>query len=199
MKFSFVIGNGISRGKQNLTKLVNHGTVYTCNYGCVDIPCHHCITTKRELLFDILSQNKIDFTVWSRAKWATALDHSAPIYPLPEQLFDIENSHDLERNISAGTFALDRAARDNPDIIVMLGFDLYNKGTHNSLYASRKHYSHDPVNPTSWIHQIEKVFKKYPNVTFVSIQPSTWKAPKEWKACANFSTDIYKNLWAMLE
>ncbi len=60
MDISFVIGNGISRKKQPLKKLKQYGKVYACNYAAVDVPCDDAIAVDRAMIFDLLSQHKLD-------------------------------------------------------------------------------------------------------------------------------------------
>lgn len=199
MQLSFVIGNGVSRKKQPLEKLKSHGTVYTCNYAATEIPCDHAIAVDRGMLFDLLSQYSADYTLWSRKKWCDVLKHSTPVYPLPEQHYPPVTRWDAERHWGSGTHAVWKAAEDGADIVVLIGFDLWNKGTNNNVYANRDHYSTNPVDPRCWVYQLQQTFQRHPNTSFVSIQPASWKTPDEWKELENFSTDTYKNLWDWLD
>ena len=198
MQLSFVIGNGVSRKKQPLEKLKSHGTVYTCNYAATEIPCDHAVAVDRGMLFDLLSQYSTDYTLWSRKKWCDVLKHSTPVYPLPEQLYPPVTRWDAERQWGSGAHAVWKAAEDGADIVVLIGFDLWNKGTNNNVYANRDHYSTNPVDPRCWVYQLQQIFQRHPNTSFVSIQPASWKTPDEWKELENFSTDTYRNLWDWL-
>ena len=198
MDIRFVIGNGVSRKNQPLKKLKEHGKVYACNYAAVDIPCDHGITVDRAMIFDLLSQYRLDCKLWSRKKWCNALSHSTTIHPLPDQIYSPQVRWDAGRHWSSGTHAVWKAAQDNADIVVMLGFDIWNKGTNNNLYANRDHYSTNPVDPRRWIYQLQQTFLKHPNTSFVNIQGARWKVPEEWQHLENFSKDTYKNLWEWL-
>jgi hypothetical protein len=198
MQLSFAIGNGISRKDQPLEKLKSYGTVYACNYAATEIPCNHGIAVDRDMLFDLLSQYNIDCTLWSRAKWCNILQHSTPVYPLPEQHYPPVTRWDSERHWGSGTHAVWKAASDGADIVVLLGFDLWNSGINNNLYANRDHYNTKPVDPRCWIYQLQQTFTRHPNTSFVSIQSEEWKIPEEWKTLENFSVDNYRNLWHWL-
>lgn len=199
MQLSFVIGNGVSRKKQPLEKLKSHGTVYTCNYAATEIPCDHVVAVDRGMLFDLLSQYSADYTLWSRKKWCNVLKHSTPVYPLPDQLYPPVTRWDAEKHWGSGAHAVWKAAEDGADIVVLVGFDLWNKGTNNNVYANRDHYSTNPVDPRCWIYQLQQTFQRHPDTSFVSIQPASWKTPDEWKSLENFSTDTYRNLWEWLD
>lgn len=195
MKLSFVIGNGISRQGQPLERLTNNGIVYACNYAATEIPCDHAIAVDRGMLFDLLSQYSNNYTLWSRTKWCNALQHNTPVYPLPEQLYVPATRWDSERHWGSGTHAVWKAAEDGADIVVLIGFDLWNTGTNNNVYANRDHYNAKPVDPHCWIYQLQQTFAKHPSTSFVSIQPDDWKIPDEWKQIENFTVDNYHNLW----
>lgn len=199
MQLSFVIGNGVSRRKQPLERLKSHGTVYACNYAIVEVPCDHGIAVDRGMLFDLISQHTIGCTLWSRQKWCNILSHSTPVYPLPETLYTPKVRWDSERHWGSGTHAAWKAASDGADIVVLLGFDLWNKGTNNNVYANREHYSTKPVDPRCWIYQLQQTFVKFPDTTFVSIQTPDWQVPDDWQDIDNFSIDNYANLWDWLE
>lgn len=199
MKQSFVIGNGTSRKKQPLEKLKKHGTVYACNYAITEIPAHHGIAVDRKMIFDLISQYSVDCVLWSRRKWCNILKHSTPVYSLPDELYTPVTRWDIETHWGSGTHAVWKAAEDGADIVVLLGFDLYNKGTNNNLYAGRKNYNTKPVDPRCWIYQLGETFLRHPDISFVSIQPKSWKMPVEWKNIENFSVDTYNNLWNWLD
>lgn len=199
MKLSFVIGNGVSRKKQPLERLKTHGTVYACNYAAIEVPCNHGVAVDRGMLFDMLSQHPTTYTVWSRRKWCNTLKHNTPVYPLSDQLYPPKTRWDSERHWGSGTHAVWKAAEDGADIVVLIGFDLWNKGTNNNVYANREHYNTNPVDPRCWVYQLQQTFSRHPDTSFVTIQPANWKVPSEWKDCENFSKDVYKNLWSWLE
>jgi hypothetical protein len=198
MDISFVIGNGVSRKKQPLEKLTEHGKVYACNYAAVDFPCDHGIATDRAMIFDLLSQYKLDCTLWSRKKWCDILTHRKTVFGLPDTLYTPTQGWDLERHWQSGTHAAWKAAEDGADIVVLLGFDLWNKGTNNTVYANRKHYNKDPRDPSCWIYQLQQVIERHPDTSFVTIQGAKWKVPEDWQHLENFSKDTYKNLWEWL-
>ena len=106
MDISFVIGNGVSRKKQPLERLTNYGKVYACNYAAVDFPCDHGIAVDRAMIFDLLSQYKLDCTLWSRKKWCDILTHPKTVFPLPETLYSPVERWNLERHWGSGAHAV---------------------------------------------------------------------------------------------
>lgn len=200
MNRSFVVGNGTSRKDQPLHKLHSAGTVYACNYAMTEIPTHHGIAVDRAVLFELLSQhNTKSFTLWSRKKWCNILQHETPVYPLPQQLYTPTVRWDLEQHWGSGTHAVWKAASDGAEMVVLLGFDLWNSGTNNNLYAAHQHYNTKPVDPSCWIYQLQQVFVQHPNTMFVTIQPNGWTVPTQWHNIDNFSVDNYANLWDWLD
>jgi hypothetical protein len=200
MQRSFVVGNGVSRKSQPLEKLFAAGTVYACNYAVLEFPVHHGIVVDRTVLFDLLSQhNTNNFTVWSRKKWCRTLSHATPVYELAEELYTPTVRWDLEHHWGSGTHAVWKAASDGADVVVLLGFDLWNSGTNNNLYAGHKNYNTQPVDPRCWIYQLQQVFERHPNTMFVTIQQDNWQVPSEWQHLENFTVDNYANLWSWLD
>lgn len=199
MNIGFVVGNGISRQSQPLTKLKDIGTVYSCNWASIDVESHHAVIPDRQTLFDILSQhNSHDAEIWTRSRWVDILKHEQTLKPLPDKLYNESHRWDREKHWGSGTHAAWMAA-ENHDVVVLLGFDLWNSGVNNNVYAGRHGYSHDPVDPGCWIYQLAKTFQLHPLVSFVQIQDTDWQIPQSWKVLDNFSTDTYKNLWQMFD
>lgn len=200
MSLCFVIGNGKSRRKEPVEQLIQFGDVYVCNYATIDLPSTHSVVTNKDLLVHLLTEHSTkQTTVWTRSKWCNSLKHETPLYPLDERPYAPLERRELESNWGAGVHALWKAANSGSAMIVMVGFDLYSKKTNNNLYSNKPYYSKTPQDPSDWIYQFEQVFRFFPDTMFVSIQPSTWKAPESWSALDNFSTDNYRNLWNMLK
>lgn len=199
MNIGFVIGNGISRKNQPVDQLCNFGTVYSCNWASVDVPSHHAVIPDRYTLFRILSERSTTgLTVWSRHRWRGLYQHQTPVYSLPEKLYAEKTDLDREKHWGSGAHAVWLAAEKHT-VVVLLGFDLWNSGVNNNVYAGRYGYSHDPVDPSRWIYHLSQTFSRHPAVSFVQIQDTDWQIPQSWKVLDNFSTDTYKNLWQMFD
>lgn len=199
MNIGFVVGNGTSRKNQNLNQLYNAGTVYSCNWAAVDVKSHHAVIPDRITLFKILSETKTEnLTVWTRRCWQGLIKHETEICFLPEKFYAESQRWDRERHWGSGTHAVWKAAK-NHDVVILLGFDLWNSGVNNNVYAGQHGYTHDPVDPQMWIYQLGQTFARHPNTSFVQIQNADWQIPESWKIIDNFSVDDYSNLWAMFD
>lgn len=196
MKVAFVIGNGTSRNDFGLSTLIDRGTVYGCNYAAREIPMHHAIAVDRSVIFELLSEDCPPAPVfWTRKKWANSLEHEKPIYPLPEELYPVKTRWDLETHWGSGVHAAWMAAESDAEIVVLIGFDLWNNGKdNNNVYAGQHGYTRDPVDPRCWIYQLKQVFERHPDTSFVQIQPQGWKRPDDWKDIENFSLDDFYGL-----
>ena len=80
--------------------------------------------------------------------------------------------------------------------MVMIGFDLWARedGLNNIYKDIEPFYENDQIAPACWIYQLSSAFKKYPNITFVQIQPQSWKDPVEWAGIENYTRDDFQGL-----
>ena len=199
VNIGFVVGNGISRQNQPLNKLTDFGTVYACNWASVDLPCDHAVIPDKNTLFRILSERPTNgITVWTKQRWRDLYQHETELHYLPETLYRESQRWDRERHWGAGTHAAWMAA-ERHDVVVLLGFDLWNSGVNNNVYAGQYDYTHKPVDPACWIYQLTETFRRHPETSFVQIQDDDWQIPNGWQPQNNISTDNYKNLWAMFD
>ena len=180
MNIAFCIGNGVSREKLNLELLTGKGVTYGCNHLIETFPLDNTIVVDRMPLVTMLSKGLHTKTkLYTRRKWRSAID--VPINYLNPPMNNIRHRWDIEIHWGSGTHALNLAAEDGADIVVMIGYDLYGN-----------------VDPACWIYQIEKLFEKYPDTQFVQIQPKGWKTPATWTA-ENFSVDDFVALKKLLQ
>lgn len=187
MNLAFCIGNGPSREKFKLDLLKGKGTTYGCNYLIETFPLDNTVVVDRMLLISMLSQNYQDRTILhTRQKWKNAVGVELNYLDAPVK--EIKQRWDNEIHWGSGTHALNLAAEQGADLIVMLGYDLY----------SGNLYSNKTVDPSCWIYQISLLLRKFPDTQFVQIQPKKWKVPESWKV-DNFSVDDFAALRSMLD
>lgn len=195
LKVSFVIGNGHSRTVFDLDDLIGKGTTYGCNLLVHDHDLDNVVACDRHMVVDLVSQGIANKTnLYTRSRWLTVI--SAPkVRALPDPVKDPKVRYDKELHWNSGVHALNLAAHDGADVIVMIGFDLWPRADgRNNIYQDRPGYNSDPVDPSHWIYQIGLLLKKYPNVSFVQIQPDSWQDPDSWKSFDNYSRDSYAGL-----
>jgi hypothetical protein len=180
MKIAFCIGNGSSKDNFNLKLLSDHGVTYGCNHLIQTFQLDNTIIVDRMPLVTMLAQNYHNRTnLYTRRKWKNATD--IKLNYLNPPMNTVSHRWDNEIHWGSGTHALNLAAEQGADLIVMLGYDLYGK-----------------IDPACWIYQIERLFEKYPDVQFVQIQPKGWKVPETWTA-ENFAVDDFAALNEMLK
>lgn len=181
VKSAICIGNGNSRKSFDLNKIKNVGPTYGCNQLIEDFILDNTIVVDRPLLLDLVSKGYHEKTnLYTREKWHN-LSPNLKKLSFP----DIHKNHrwDNEQHWGSGVHALNLAATHNPDIIIMLGYDLWAPNV----------YSAKTIDPACWIYQISRLLDIYPNISFVQIQPKEWKCPEMWDK-DNMSFDSYDKL-----
>lgn len=187
MNFAFCIGNGISRLKFDLTQLKEFGPTYGCNQLIETFDLDNTIVVDKTLLIDLVSRghNK-ETNLYTRKRWKNLIS-ADNLHFLDDPIQTPQEKWDNEIHWGSGTHAINLAAKNNADIVVMLGYDLHKKGVYNA----------QTVDPTCWIYQISKCFEMYPSTQFVQIQDKKWKCPKEWTS-ENFLRDDFKKIVQLL-
>lgn len=195
MKIAFVIGNGHSRSVFDLDQLHGKGETYGCNLLAHDHDLDNIIACDRHMVVDLCSQGfATRSNLYTRQRWASMLAVQ-DIKSLPDPIAEPTVRFDREIHWNSGVHAINLAAEQGADVIVMIGFDLYpQKNGQNNIYQDSPGYSSKPVDPSHWIHQITRLLAKFPAVSFVQIQPEEWKDPPEWKTFDNYSRDNYAGL-----
>jgi hypothetical protein len=136
----------------------------------------------RTTLIDLISQGYNRKTnIYTRKAWHK-LVQADNLHFLDDPIENPIEIWDKESHWGSGTHALNLAASKGADIVIMLGYDLYNT----------------ELNPDCWIYQIAKCFELHPNTQFVQIQNDKWECPESWTA-DNFLTDTYKGLVQLLK
>lgn len=188
MNVAFCIGNGVSRSKLNLDKLKDFGPTYGCNQLIETYSLDNTIVVDKHMLIDLLSKGFNKKTnLYTRKRYKNIVS-SDNLFYLDDPIADPRNKWDNEIHWGSGTHALNLAAKNHAQIVVMLGYDLYDVNL----------YSNAAIDPACWIYQIQKCFELYPHVQFVQIQSQEWQCPIEWTN-SNFTIDNYDNLISTLK
>ena len=195
MKIAFVIGNGHSRTVFDVTSLKDHGVTYGCNLLIKDMQLDNTVACDRNMLIRLISEGYDKVTnLWTRPRWRKVLG-SGTFNDLPKPVEEPLERDDQEIHWGSGTHAVNLAATQGADVVVMLGFDLWQRqdGLDN-IYQDDPMYGKKTIDPTTWIYQLSKVFDKFPDTSFVQIQPKSWSEPENWANHENYSRDDYGGL-----
>lgn len=182
MNIAFCIGNGPSRKKFDVDKLKSVGPTYGCNRLIEKFGVDNTIVVDRNVLIDLIAQGYNRKTnIYTRQTWHR-LVQADNLYFLSDPVEEPIELWDKESHWGSGVHALNLAASRGADIVIMLGYDLYNA----------------ELDPSCWIYQINKCFQLHPNTQFVQIQNDNWECPENWTA-DNFLMDNYKGLVQLLK
>lgn len=188
MNIAFCVGNGASRKSFDLEQLKDLGPVYGCNQLVETFALDNTIVVDKMLLIDLLSKGYDNKTnLYTRQRWKNLVG-SDKLNFLKDPVLEPKIKWDNELQWGSGTHAINLAASNNAQLIVMIGYDLYLQNL----------YSNQTVDPACWIYQIKKCFEMYPNVQFVQIQNSDWVCPQEWDN-DNFTIDTFANLLELIK
>jgi len=183
MNLAFCIGNGESRSKLNLEKLKDVGPIYGCNQLIETFDLDNTIVVDKSLLIDFLARGINKKTnLYTRNRWKSTVQ-ADNLHFLDDPIKEPIHRWDNEIHWGSGVHALNLAAKNNAEVVVMLGYDLYDKSIYNE----------QTVDPACWIYQIKKCFDMHHTVEFVQIQKEGWVCPPEWDR-SNFSLDTFSSL-----
>lgn len=180
MNIAFCVGNGSSRKKVDLSELKAIGPVYGCNNLIEEFALDNTIIVDRKPLIDLISRgfNK-QTNVYTRKRWQPLIQ-ADNMHFLSDPISKPVELWDREIHWGSGTHSLNLAAKNGSDVIVMIGYDLYD------------------IDPACWIYQISKCFEMYPDTQFVQIQNKKWETPTSWTA-SNFQRDDFIGLTKLLK
>lgn len=182
MNIAFCVGNGPSIVNVDLASLKNIGPVYGCNHLIEKFALDNTIAVDHKVLVDLIANGHNQRSnIYTRSRWQKLIEGDN-VHFLSNPIADPQTKWDREIHWGSGTHAINLAASHNPDIVVMIGYDLYNTN----------------FDPGCWIYQINKCFELYPHIQFVQIQPAGWEVPVQWNA-DNFSVDNFESLAIMLK
>ena len=195
MKIAFVIGNGHSRSVFDLSQLKDKGIIYGCNLLIEEMQLDNTVACDRHMVVHLIAQGFDKVTnLWTRQRWAKTVEGN--IKPLPDPVEQPKVRYDQEIHWNSGVHAVNLAANQGSDVVVMIGFDLWpREDGFNNIYQSRSEfYSGKAIDPSHWIHQLGRCYDRYSDVSFVQIQPSSWKDPEDWLSRENYTRDDYSGL-----
>jgi hypothetical protein len=182
MKIAFCIGNGPSKNKFDLNKLKDVGPTYGCNSLIEKFDLDNTVVVDKNVVIDLIARGYNQKTnIYTRKKWHT-LVQADNLHYLSPPIKDPVEIWDQDIHWGSGTHALNLASTFGTNVVIMLGYDLYNAD----------------VDPSCWIYQINKCFELHPNTQFVQIQDSKWDCPKSWIS-ENFLMDDYNGLDQLLK
>lgn len=184
-----VIGNGESRASINLQKLTGVITLVGCNAVHRDAIVDHlvCVDDRmvKEYLTNINNKSTLIYVRNHASRWFKHHPYIKNFRELPETPEQTTARIDQSRNWGSGPFSL-LVASQLPEVetLYLLGFDLYGNGNKiNNIYKNTKNYSRSDsysVDPSYWILQSAKIFKKYSTLKYKIINNENWLMPKEW-------------------
>jgi len=195
MKIAFVIGNGHSRSVFDIGLLKDKGVLYGCNLLIEENQLDNTIACDRHMVVHLISQGYDKVTnLWTRQCWIKLLEGA--INPLPDPVIEPKVRFDKEIHWNSGVHAVNLAAHQGSDVVVMIGFDLWPRedGLNNFYQSRSEFYSAKPIDPSHWIHQLGRCYDRYPHVSFVQVQPSSWIDPEPWLTRENYTRDDYQGL-----
>jgi len=202
MKYITVIGNGQSRLEFDLYELQWLGKTIGTNAVHRDFHPDYLVCADRRMVQEAVNAN-YENPVYTRPDWYRQFSYWSNVVRHPELPYSGSKRPDDPFQWGSGGHALNLACTMNPDVIFMLGFDLWSTTkTVNNVYKNTEHYSESnktPVDPSYWIYQTAKLFEHYPNIKFIQIQPVEWEPPKEWDEYSNFYIDDYQSLKELID
>lgn len=167
---AFVLGNGISRAKVDVNRLLQIAPVYGCN------ALYRTHTPTVLVATDAPIAAEIQESGYSlRNRFHTR----APLKDLgakeiPREYF----------GFSSGPIAVALAAQEQPSSIYLLGFDMgpTDDGKFNNIYADTQFYKKTGADPTyagNWAIQLKKIMLAFPSKKFVRVcGPTTADIPE---------------------
>lgn len=187
---TLIIGNGESRSDLNINNI--HGIKIGCNAIQRDFYVDHLICVDRRMVQQAQSA-QYKGKIYTRNDWVKQFKNVATVPDLP---YKGNERWDEPFQWGSGPYAVLLGAQMSQDV-KMVGFDLYSNTRHvNNIYKDTTGYdasTKNAVDPRYWVHQIEMVFKYYPNTNFKIYNKIEWKCPKNW-LFKNVSLDNIENI-----
>jgi len=131
--------------------------------------------------------------IYTRDDWIDSYKKRSQVKALPELPFTGLNKSDQPFHWNSGPYAVLVAALKNPNIIYLLGFDLWSKTSFvNNVYKGTPNYAgaHDRrVTPDFWIYQLGRLFDHFSDIEFNQKRPAEWRTPEPWKKIKNLTIE----------
>ena len=198
-KLGFVIGNGESRLKYDLSILREQGLIYGCNALYKDFEPDLLISVDANMVKKILKSDykgEVLYIGIGTRKFFLNRSH-------PENKPGMENFVINSRGFAAGPSAVWLMIHYFPNIkiINLIGFDLYGKnGKINNVYAG-KDDCYQPADSNavvfrSWVEHLAIIFKENPGVQFFRVGNMEDSVPEDWQDISNiqFSHEWVKEI-----
>lgn len=197
---AFVIGNGESRLRFDLTELKSIGLTIGCNALYRDFACDILSCCDQRMVQEAKQVYKNP--IYTRSNWS----QSTGCTPYPDLPYKGDKREDDPWHWNSGPHAINIACKSSragwmgqrANLIFLIGFDLTQpeQSSVNNVYKGTKNYADTdskPVDPRYWHYQIAKMFESYPKCSFVWVVPNTVKTPEGWthqnffrESCVNF-------------
>ena len=205
MKYIAVIGNGESRKPFDLYSLQWLGHSIGTNAVHRDYHPDELVCVDRRMVQEAVNTG-YENPVYTREDWYKQFAFWRNVRRLPDLPYKGRKRPDDTFHWNSGPHALNLACTYNPEIIFVLGFDLYGTGKDNkffnNIYKNSDNYNgaEQPLtDPSYWEYQIPKLFELFPKTKFMWIQPDSWEPPEEWDSYENFFIDNYDNFKVFID
>ena len=172
-KPAFVLGNGVSRLKADLSSLASYGTLYGCNALYREFSPDHLIAVDVKMVNEIIESGYHNTNkVWTNNnKGITSLENINILTP--------------HKGWSSGPTALWLATQNSHKEIYILGFDYEGLGGRvNNVYAGTPNYKAKDQAATffgNWSAQTEKVVRENKDVQFFRVMGDLKFIPPNFK------------------
>ena len=184
---AFVIGNGESRLKLDLTELKPIGLTIGCNALYRDFNCDILSCCDQRMVQE--AKKVFKNPIYTRSNWSQSNNCIA----YPDLPYKGDKREDDPWHWNSGPHAINIACKSSragwmgrrSNLIFLIGFDLTNENQNrvNNVYKDTENYSDSdskPVDPRYWHYQIAKLFECYPKCSFVWVVPNSIKTPATW-------------------
>lgn len=193
-----VVGNGESR--KNIDIGAYQLPVVGCNAIFRDIKVNHLVCCDRRMVREALQHPNTEHScVYTRKEWHREFG----VLPVPELPYEGDLRQDDAWHWGTGQYALLVALKHNVmQHIHIVGFDLFgSNGLVNNIYKDTKSYdqsSKQPVDPSYWIYQNQKIFQHHPAQQFNYYVENSFQTPQSWQNLPNLKilplTDLKKHI-----
>ena len=160
-KIAFVLGNGVTRRRVNLSELRKFGKIYGCNALYREFEPDYLVAVDEKMI------KEIEKTQWQKRHEVWTNPNKGV---LKLQGFRFFNPH---KGWSSGPTALWLASSHGYDEIYIIGFDYQGlDGKFNNVYADTPNYKRSLEPATyfgNWVNQTEKVIREFQNIKYYRI------------------------------
>lgn len=195
---SFVVGNGESRSGFDLNKLNDYES-WACNLAALEFNATNAVAADRYIVAKLIKEN-FQGNLWTREDNKSLYGTHENVKYFPPLPYKGDHKYDQQIHWGSGLNAAMMACAQDKKMICFLGFDLYGTVTDpskvNNIYKNQDGYSDAnsrAVDPRHWIYQFERLFKLYPQTSFVFIKRLDYPRAN-WDEFTNVYFDTYENL-----